>query len=132
MPRYSKAFLDHFNNPRNVGVMEDAEGVGTEKNEVCGDTMTLYLRTEGGRIAEARFQTLGCSASIAASSVTTEMVVGKSVAEARALTRHHIAEALNGIPPAKLHSAALAIDALKSALDGVEARGKGGGSAANP
>ena len=125
MPRYSKTFLDHFNNPRNVGVIEDAEGVGTEKNEVCGDTMTLYLRMEGERIVEAQFQTLGCSASIAASSVTTELVAGKSVGEARALTRHNIAEALDGIPPAKLHSAVLAIDTLKSALDGVEARALG-------
>ena len=125
MPRYSETFLDHFNNPRNVGVIEDAEGVGTEKNEVCGDTMTLYLRMEGERIAEARFQTLGCSASIAASSVTTELVSGKSVGEARALTRHDIAEALDGIPPAKLHSAVLAIDTLMAALDGVEARALG-------
>ena len=124
MPRYSKTFLDHFNSPRNVGVIEDADGEGTEKNEVCGDTMTLYLRMEGGRIAEARFQTLGCSASIAASSVITELVAGKPVREARALTRHDIAEALDGIPPAKLHSAVLAIDALKSALDGVEAKGQ--------
>ncbi len=123
MPRYSKTFLDHFNNPRNVGVIEDAERVGTEKNEVCGDTMTLYLRMTGDRIKEARFQTLGCSASIAASSVTTELVTGKSVGEARALTRHDIAEALDGIPPAKLHSAVLAIDALKAALDGAEAGG---------
>ena len=124
MPRYSKTFLDHFNSPRNVGVIEDANGEGTEKNEVCGDTMTLYLRMEGERIAKARFQTLGCSASIAASSVITELVAGKSVGEARALTRHDIAEALDGIPPAKLHSAVLAIDALKSALDGVEAKGQ--------
>ena len=126
MPRYSKTFLDHFNNPRNVGVMEDPGGVGTERNEVCGDTMTLYLRIDGGRIVGAQFQTLGCSASIAASSVTTELVAGKSVGEARALTRHDIAEALDGIPPAKLHSAVLAIDTLKSALDGVEAGSWGG------
>jgi len=124
VPRYSKTFLDHFNSPRNVGVIEDANGEGTEKNEVCGDTMTLYLRMEGERIAEARFQTLGCSASIAASSVITELVAGKSVGEARALTRHDIAEALDGIPPAKLHSAVLAIDALKSALDSVDAKGQ--------
>ena len=126
MPRYSKKFLDHFNNPRNVGVIEDAEGVGTEKNAVCGDTMTLYLRMEDDVISEARFQTLGCSASIAASSVTTELVIGKSVSEARDITRHDIANALDGIPPAKLHSAVLAIDALGLALDGVEARVTGG------
>ncbi len=125
MPRYSKTFLDHFNNPRNVGVIEDAEGVGTERNEVCGDTMTLYLRMNGERIEGARFQTLGCSASIAASSVTTELVTGKSVGEARALTRHDVAEALDGIPPAKLHSAVLAIDALKAALDGAGGSGRG-------
>ena len=125
MPRYSKTFLDHFNNPRNVGVIEGAERVGTEKNEVCGDTMTLYLRMTDDRIEEARFQTLGCSASIAASSAMTELVAGKSVGEARALTRHDIAEALDGIPPAKLHSAVLVIDALKSALDGVESKGQG-------
>ena len=88
--------------------------------------MTLYLRIDGGRIVQAQFQTLGCSASIAASSVTTELVAGKSVGEARALTRHDIAEALDGIPPAKLHSAVLAIDTLKSALDGVKAGSWGG------
>ena len=125
MPRYSKTFLDHFNNPRNVGTIEDAEGVGTEKNQVCGDTMTLYMRMENETITSARFQTLGCSASIAASSVTTELVSGRSVEEARKLTRHDIAEALDGIPPAKLHSAALAIDALKSALDGIKAGTRG-------
>ena len=123
MPRYSKKFLDHFNNPRNVGVIEGAEGVGTEKNAVCGDTMTLYLRMEDGVISEARFQTLGCSASIAASSIMTELVAGKSLSEARDITRHNIAEALDGIPPAKLHSAVLAIDALGSALDCIESRG---------
>ena len=125
MPRYSKTFLDHFNNPRNVGVIEGAEGVGTEKNAVCGDTMTLYLRMEDGVVAEARFQTLGCSASIAASSATTELVKGKSVSQARALTRHHIAEALDGIPPGKLHSTVLAIDTLNSALDCSKHRGEG-------
>ena len=125
MPRYSKTFLDHFNNPRNVGVIEGAEGVGTEKNSVCGDTMTLYLRMQNGVIAEARFQTLGCSASIAASSVMTELVVGKSISEARAITRHIIGEALDGIPPAKLHSSVLAIDTLNSALDYSEHRGGG-------
>ena len=125
MPRYSKTFLDHFNNPRNVGVIEGAEGVGTEKNAVCGDTMTLYLRMQNGVIAEARFQTLGCSASIAASSVMTELVVGKSISEARAITRHIIGEALDGIPPAKLHSSVLAIDTLNSALDYSEHRGGG-------
>lgn len=123
MPRYSKKFLEHFNNPRNVGVIEGAEGVGTEKNAVCGDTMTLYLRMEDGVISEARFQTLGCSASIAASSIMTELVAGKSLSEARDITRHNIAEALDGIPPAKLHSAVLAIDALGSALDCIESRG---------
>ena len=87
--------------------------------------MTLYLRMEGERITGSSFQTLGCSASIAASSVITELVTGMSVGEARELTRHDIAEALDGIPPAKLHSAVLAIDALKSALDGVEAGGQG-------
>ena len=125
MPRYSKTFLDHFNNPRNVGVIEGAEGVGTEKNPACGDTMTLYLRMEDGVISEARFQTLGCSASIAASSVMTEIVAGKSISEARAITRHIIGEALDGIPPAKLHSAVLAIDTLNSALDCSERRGEG-------
>ena len=125
MPRYSKTFLDHFNNPRNVGVIEGAEGVGTEKNAACGDTMTLYLRMQDGVVSEARFQTLGCSASIAASSVTTELVTGKSVSQARTLTRHHIAEALDGIPPAKLHSTVLAIDTLNSALDCSEHRGEG-------
>ena len=123
MPRYSRKFLDHFNNPRNLGMIEDAHGIATDKNDVCGDTMTLYLRMDADVIAEARFQTLGCSASIAASSAATELLNGKSIAEARLITRQHIADALDGIPPAKRHSAILAVDVLNAALDAVEARG---------
>ena len=122
MPRYSKTFIEHFTNPRNVGVIEAADGVGVEVNSACGDTMTLHLKIDDDTIVDAKFQTLGCSASIATSSVTTELVKGITVAEARGITRQHLAQALDGLPPAKLHSSVLAIDTLNAALDNVEVR----------
>jgi nitrogen fixation NifU-like protein len=117
---YSEIILDHAENPRNQGPLEDANGRGYQMNPVCGDTLALMLRIESGRIAAARFQAEGCTASIATSSVLTELVTGMETAEALALTHEDIAEAVGGLPASKLHSAALAIDALRRAIASYE------------
>lgn len=122
MPRYSPTFLDHFQNPRNVGAMEDADGVALVSNPQCGDTTKLYIRVRDGVILEARWQTRGCGAAIAASSVASEMMKGKTLEEARKLSRAAIAEALGGLPPAKVHCSILAADALREAIGDYEAR----------
>ena len=115
MTAYSDAVLDHFENPRNAGEVPDADAVGYETNPVCGDTMRLTLRINGGRIAEARFQASGCPAAIAASSVCTEMIRGLSLAEAEAVTKEQYAAALGGLPPGKMHCSVLAADAVRAA-----------------
>ena len=122
MPRYSPTFLDHFQNPRNVGTMGDADGVAMVTNPQCGDTTKLYIRVRDGVILEARWQTRGCGSAIAASSVASEMMKGKTIAEARNLSRAAIAEALGGLPPAKVHCSILAADALREAIGDYEAR----------
>jgi len=124
---YSEIVLDHAANPRNRGILEDANARGVNMNPVCGDMLVLMLRIEGGKIAAARFVTEGCTASIATSSILTEMVTGLSVEEARELTHEDIAEAVGGLPASKLHSAALVIAGLRQALDGHE-RAKADGS----
>ena len=113
---YSDIILDHARNPRNLGPLPDANARGYQMNPVCGDTLVLMLRIEEGRIGDARFQTEGCTASIAASSLLTEMIKGVSVEDALALTHEDVSEAIGGLPPSKLHSAALVIDALRRAL----------------
>ena len=115
MNAYSDAVRDHFENPRNAGEIVDADAVGYETNPVCGDTMRLTLRINGGRIVEARFQTSGCPAAIAASSVCTEMIRGLSLLEAEAVTKAQYAAALGGLPPGKMHCSVLAADAVKAA-----------------
>ena len=115
MTAYSHAVRDHFENPRNAGEVPDADAVGYETNPVCGDTMRLTLRINGGRIAEARFQASGCPAAIATSSVCTEMIRGLSPAEAEALTKEQYAAALGGLPPSKMHCSVLAADAVRAA-----------------
>ena len=115
MNAYSDAVRDHFENPRNAGEIVDADAVGYETNPVCGDTMRLTLRINGGRIVEARFQTSGCPAAIAASSVCTEMIRGLSLAEAEAVRKEQYAAALGGLPPGKMHCSVLAADAVKAA-----------------
>ena len=115
MTAYSDTVRDHFENPRNAGEIPDADAVGYETNPVCGDTMRLTLRINGGRIAEARFQASGCPAAIAASSVCTEMIRGLSLAEAEAVTKEQYAGALGGLPPSKMHCSVLAADAVKAA-----------------
>ncbi len=113
---YSDTVLDHFERPRNNGALEDANAIGYMTNPVCGDTLLLMLRVRDDRIEEARWQSDGCVASIAASSLLSELIRGRSLGEAGALTREAIAEALGGLPASKLHASVLAADALHHAL----------------
>ena len=116
MEGYSDAVLDHFERPRNNGVLEEANAVGYMTNPVCGDTLLLMLRIEDGRIEEARWQSDGCVASVAASSLLSELVRGRTLAEAESITREAIVAALGGLPLSKLHASVLAADALRHAL----------------
>lgn len=124
---YSEIVLDHFERPRNHGELEDANAVGYMTNPVCGDTLLLMLRVRDGRIVEARWQSDGCAASIAASSLLSELVRGKSIAEAESITREAIVEALGGLPLSKLHASVLAADALHHALADYRRRLEAGG-----
>ena len=122
MSAYSDLVRDHFENPRNAGEIADADAAGYETNPVCGDTMRLTLRIDGGRIVEARFQTSGCPAAIAAGSVCTEIIGGLSLAEAEALTKEDYAAALGGLPASKMHCSVLAADAVRAAADDYQRR----------
>lgn len=117
MTDYSDLVRDHFENPRNAGEMADPDAVGFETNPVCGDTMRLMLRISGDVIVEARFQTSGCPAAIASSSVCTEMIAGRTLAEAARLTREELSGALGGLPPSKMHCSVLATGALQKAIE---------------
>ena len=114
---YSEKVMDHFVNPRNVGEIESADGGGEDGNPACGDMMRLYLKIEEGRVRDAKFRTFGCGAAIASSSMLTEMIKGKTVDEARAITNQHVADALDGLPAVKIHCSVMAEQAVKSALD---------------
>jgi len=114
---YSEKVMDHFMNPRNVGEIESADGVGEVGNPACGDMMRLYLKIDDGFVSDAKFRTFGCGAAIASSSMLTEMIKGKSVDEARAITNQHVADALDGLPAVKIHCSVMAEQAVKSALD---------------
>lgn len=117
MNQYSEILLDHFRNPRNVGELPDANGVGEVGNEACGDIMKLYIKVnDDGIIEDARFETFGCASAIASSSIATEMIIGKPVEEAIHLSNKAIAEALGGMPKHKLHCSVLAVDALARAV----------------
>jgi nitrogen fixation protein NifU and related proteins len=113
---YSPTVLDHFNNPRNAGVMDDPDGVGVRTNPVCGDTMRLMIRVADGRIAEARWQTVCCPAAIATSSIATELIAGRTLDDVLGLTKEAIAEAAGGLPRSKIHCSVLAADALRAAI----------------
>ncbi len=113
---YSEAVLDHFSNPRNVGELEGANAVGTVGNAKCGDIMKMYLKIEDGVITDAKFKTFGCGAAVATSSMATEMVKGKSVEDALKLTNQAVVEALDGLPPEKIHCSVLAEEAIKAAI----------------
>ncbi len=116
MEGYSDIVMNHFERPRNSGTLEDANAVGYMTNPVCGDTLLLMLRVDGGRIVDARWQSDGCAASIAASSLLSELATGASLSEAGAITREALVEALGGLPASKLHASVLAADALHHAL----------------
>jgi nitrogen fixation NifU-like protein len=113
---YSEKVMDHFQNPRNVGEIEDASGVGTEGNPTCGDLMTIYIKVEDNIITDIKFKTFGCGAAIATSSMITEMAVGKTIEEALKITRNDVADELEGLPPVKMHCSNLAADALRAAI----------------
>ena len=117
MEQYSSKVMEHFAHPHNVGEIEDADGVGTVGNPVCGDVMRLYIKVEKDVITEAKFKTFGCGAAIATSSMVTDLVKGKTIGEALKLSNAAVAEALVGLPKVKMHCSVLAEEALKSALD---------------
>ena len=114
---YSEKVMDHFTNPRNVGEIEDANGVGTVGNAKCGDIMRMYLKVENGIIQDVKFKTFGGGAAIASSSMATEMVKGKTLKEALQLTNKAVAEALDGLPPVKMHCSLLAEEAIHAAVE---------------
>ena len=114
---YSEKVMEHFRNPRNVGEMENPDGVGYVGNPVCGDIMELYIKVKDGIIVDAKFKTFGCGAAIATSSIVTEIVRGKSIEEALKISNKAVAEALDGLPAAKMHCSVLAEEALKSAIE---------------
>jgi nitrogen fixation NifU-like protein len=113
---YSLIVMDHFTHPRNMGEMENPDGVGQAQNPACGDTMRLFIRVEANRINEAKFLTFGCAAAIASSSVTTEMMKDKTLEEALTISNQMVTEALGGLPPTKIHAAMLAEQAVKAAV----------------
>ena len=113
---YSEKVLEHFANPRNVGEIEDADGIGEVGNAKCGDIMKMYIKVNNGIITDVRFKTFGCGAAIATSSMATELIKGKSIDEALSLTNKAVVEALDGLPPVKLHCSVLAEQAIKAAL----------------
>lgn len=114
---YSEKVMDHFSNPRNVGEIEDASGSGTVGNPKCGDIMKMDIKVENGVIVDVKFKTFGCGAAIATSSMATELVKGKTVAEALELTNQAVAEALDGLPPVKMHCSMLAEQAIHAAVE---------------
>jgi len=122
---YSEKVMEHFRNPRNVGEMENPDGVGHVGNPVCGDIMELYIKVNDSIITDAKFKTFGCGAAIATSSMVTELVKGKSISEALDISNRAVAEALGGLPPIKLHCSVLAEKALKSAIEDYLSKGKG-------
>ena len=114
---YSEKVMDHFSNPRNVGEIPDANGVGTVGNAKCGDIMKMYLKVENGVIVDVKFKTFGCGAAIATSSMATELVKGKTLEDALKLTNKAVAEALDGLPPVKMHCSLLAEEAIHAAVE---------------
>jgi len=124
---YSDKVMDHFMHPRNMGEIEEPSGVGEVGNPACGDVMKLYLKIENNMIVDAKFKTFGCGAAIASSSMTTELIKGKSIDEALAISNQAVAEALGGLPPAKQHCSVLAEEALQAALEDYKKKQQIGG-----
>ena len=121
---YSDKVMDHFTNPRNVGEIEDADGIGKVGNPQCGDVMWLYIKVDKDIITDIKFKTFGCGAAIATSSMITELAKGKTLEEAKKISRGDVAESLDGLPPAKLHCSNLAADALREAIKDYEGKHK--------
>lgn len=121
---YSEKVMDHFKNPRNMGEMEQPDGIGHVGNPTCGDVMELYIKVEGDVLMDVKFKTFGCGAAIATSSMVTEMVKGKPIAEALKITNKAVAEALDGLPPVKMHCSVLAEQALKAAIEDYNSKHK--------
>ncbi len=122
MALYSEKVMDHCRNPRNVGVLEDANGIGEVGNAKCGDIMKMYLKIEDDVVKDVRFETFGCGSAIASSSMATELIKGKPVSEVMQLTNKAVAEALDGLPAYKMHCSVLAEEAIRSALEDYEKR----------
>lgn len=125
MALYSEKVMDHFRNPRNVGVIENADGVGEVGNAKCGDIMKIYLKIENDIIEDVKFETFGCGSAIASSSMATELIKGKSLAEAMQLSNKAVVEALEGLPPQKIHCSVLAEEAIKGAIEDYYTKRKG-------
>ncbi len=119
---YSDKVIDHFEHPRNVGEIKDADGIGTVGNPVCGDVMKMYLKIKDNVIVDVKFKTFGCASAIATSSMATEMIKGKTVDEALELTNKAVAEALDGLPPVKMHCSVLAEEAVKAAIEDYQSK----------
>ena len=122
MALYSEKVMDHFRNPRNGGVLEDANGIGEVGNAKCGDIMKMYLKIEDDIVQDVKFETFGCGSAIASSSMATELIKGKPVSEVRQLTNKAVAEALDGLPDYKMHCSVLAEEAIQSALEDYQKR----------
>lgn len=121
---YSERVMDHFMNPRNVGEIENPDGVGTEGNPTCGDVMKITIKVENGRIVDAKFRTFGCGAAIAVSSMVTEMVKGLTLDEALKISKEAVAKELGGLPPQKMHCSNLGADALRKAIEDYKSKQK--------
>ncbi len=114
---YTEKVMEHFKNPRNVGEIPGADGIGTVGNPVCGDLMTIYIKVKDNRLTDIKFKTFGCGSAIATSSMITELAKGKTLEEAMRITRANVADSLGGLPPVKMHCSNLAADALHTAID---------------
>lgn len=121
---YSEKVMDHFQNPRNVGTLKDADGIGQVGNPVCGDMMTFYIKVKDNRIEDVKFQTFGCGAAIAVSSMVSEMAIGKTIEEALKISNKIVAEELGGLPKNKMHCSNLGADALHKAIENYQLRQK--------
>ena len=129
MPIYSEKVMDHFTNPRNVGEIENADGIGEEGNPVCGDMMTFYIKVKDNRLEDVKFKTFGCGAAIAVSSMVSEMAKGKTLEEALKITPKSVADELEGLPKNKFHCSNLGAQALQKAIEDYQNKQKAGGQA---
>lgn len=114
---YTEKVMDHFRNPRNMGEIPDADGIGTVGNPICGDMMTIYIKVKDNRVEDIKFKTFGCGAAVATSSMVTEIAKGRTLEEAMKITRASVADSLGGLPPIKMHCSNLAADALHAAIE---------------